>query len=511
MRLLALLACLVATMASVDSTASHRPIRNPMIDVLRHLSPPTSAKFHTEVQQTPPPVFHSKKDYLVTQLPGLALGGHGGQLYAGHLPVDNLNSTEFFVYHTYDNSAAAANKKQPAGGEQFGPEDVVVWLNGGPGASSLLGLFVENGPIHFDASGKPNYNKLGWQQAGNVIFLESPTGVGYSYTKDASQTVRTIDDVANQFWRFTQEFMTRFPETQKYRWWITGESFGGMYVPHIARRVLQNNDKIKARLYTQHNIKVNLQGIAIGNGAYFSPYDIPVNWFDYIGVQGLLRNATLAGEMRTVRDQCSAELAKGKPVMDNMPNCEQLMGALSDPTTVMALTEGANCLPDLYDVRVTKCDAGDPTDGPQISTSKFLNDPKVQQALHAVAPGQTVRWHGVNGQINQALYWNGDQPSVELLPGLIDRIPVLLYNGDKDIICNWIGAQNTLAHVTWKGHTGFVADKFAPYKVNGKQVGEYKRERGLTFLRVYDAGHMVPYYQPEASLGMLKDFMRGAL
>ncbi|KAL7746793.1 hypothetical protein RI367_007839 [Sorochytrium milnesiophthora] len=86
-----------------------------------------------------------------------------------------------------------------------------------------------------------------------------------------------------------------------------------------------------------------------------------------------------------------------------------------------------------------------------------------------------------------------------------------LYNGNKDVICNYIGQKNTLANLTWRGHQGFKQSKFTPFKLNGKEVGEYKHERGLTSMRIYDAGHIVPYYQPEASLHLIKQFLRGLL
>ncbi|KAL7748213.1 hypothetical protein RI367_006399 [Sorochytrium milnesiophthora] len=463
----------------------------------------------TKNQPEQPPIYASKEDYRVTKLPGLKLQ-RGQNVYAGHLPVDNHNSTEFFIYNQYD--ARHSDKKHDDDG--FGPEDVVVWLNGGPGASSLFGLFVENGPWQFGKTGQIRENHKGWQAAGNVLFLENPAGVGFSYVQDEEHYIKNEGDVSNQFWRFTQEFMARFPETKQYRWWVTGESFGGMYVPHIAHRILENNDKIKDGQVAQRegDVHINLSGIAIGNGVFYSPYDIPVNWIDYLDELGYLRNDKLKQELKVLRDRCSEQLAdKDRFARNDLPDCHAIEEKAGDKKYILELTEGSHCIPSFYDVRVTKCDDVDPTSLYQVYLYLYMNNPLVQRALHAAPKDKTVQWMWVDELVNKRLDGNGDQPSVDLLPGLIDRIPVLMYHGDKDIVCNYVGAENTLAHMEWKGRTGFEQEEFTPFKVQGKAHGHYKKERGLTYLRMYDAGHMVPFNQPEASLEMLQRFMKGEL
>ncbi|KAL7748257.1 hypothetical protein RI367_006443 [Sorochytrium milnesiophthora] len=479
-----------------------------------------TAEPHASNQPVPPPVYATKKDYLVdpAQLPGFKVGPQA-QMFAGHLPVDNMNSTEFFVYHTYDGDRSAETK--------YGPKDLIVWLNGGPGYSSLAGFGLENGPVNFDAKGTAKYNPYGWQKAANTLWLENPTGVGFSYTPDVNKSVRNIDDVTNQFWRFAQEFMKRFPETSGYRWHITGESWGGMracdqkltvplmqqYVPHIAHRILENNDKLHAigHSYTNHEVPINLVSLAIGNGAYESPYEDPVNWFDFLDAQGLLRNTTYRAHVLASREKCIREMTPLPRDPNTWTNCQIMYNALGDQTQLMLLTDGAYCMPDIYDVRLTKCSDVDPTDAPTRGLAEYLNQPHIQHALHAVADGQSAVWVPENDQVGNNLGSDMNHPSNVLLPVLVERLSLLLYNGNKDVICNYIGQEHTLGNLTWKGHKGFVEQKYTPFKLNGKEVGEYRSERGLTSLHVYDAGHMVPYYQPAASLHMIKEFLRGAL
>jgi carboxypeptidase C (cathepsin A) len=112
----------------------------------------------------------------------------------------------------------------------------VFWTNGGPGCSSVGGgLFSESGPFRPNAAGGLSPNPWTWSSAANMLYVEQPAGVGFSYSNNtADYTVgdaRAADDV---FW-FLQGFMKAFPQFAAAPLWITGESYGGHYVPSIAR------------------------------------------------------------------------------------------------------------------------------------------------------------------------------------------------------------------------------------------------------------------------------------
>jgi cathepsin A (carboxypeptidase C) len=88
---------------------------------------------------------------------------------------------------------------------------------------------------------------------------------------------------------------------------------------------------------------------------------------------------------------------------------------------------------------------------------------------------------------------------------LNDGISALIYYGDADFICNWYGGKAWVLDMDWKGKDKFNNVEDLPLKVlsNGKEYGQYRTYENLTFIRVYEAGHMVPYYQPEGSLDMI--------
>lgn len=142
---------------------------------------------------------------------------------------------------------------------------LVVWFNGGPGSSSLLGMLQENGPLLVNASGGLFENPYAWTNVANLVALESPVGVGFSYcgamkngTGDCKPTDNTAAaDAAAAIANLVHE---KFPELgqNEVGVFITGESYAGVYVPTTAAQVLANNAASPDRA-------VNLKGIAAGD------------------------------------------------------------------------------------------------------------------------------------------------------------------------------------------------------------------------------------------------------
>jgi cathepsin A (carboxypeptidase C) len=83
----------------------------------------------------------------------------------------------------------------------------------------------------------------------------------------------------------------------------------------------------------------------------------------------------------------------------------------------------------------------------------------------------------------------------------------LVYSGDKDFICNWRGSEAWTNAIEWEHQEAFQSMDYTKWNVDGQPAGEYKRRDNLTFLRVYEAGHMVPMDQPKVALEMLRQFI----
>lgn len=155
-------------------------------------------------------------------------------------------------------------------------DPVVLWLQGGPGATSLIGLFGENGPFTVKSKKGLKLRKFAWTNAHSVIYIDNPVGTGYSFTNGGFAQNET--QVGADLYNALVQFFTLFPNLQKNEFFVAGESYGGKYVPAIAYTIYKNNPSAK--------LKINLQGISIGNGL-----SDPVNqlkYSDYLYQIGLI-------------------------------------------------------------------------------------------------------------------------------------------------------------------------------------------------------------------------------
>ncbi|PIA27346.1 hypothetical protein AQUCO_08000015v1 [Aquilegia coerulea] len=163
------------------------------------------------------------------------------QQYSGYVILDETNQRALFYYFV---EAEIDPVSKP----------LVLWLNGGPGCSSLgVGAFSENGP--FRPSGQVLVrNEHSWNREANMLYLEAPVGVGFSY----STQIETVDDkiTARDNLLFLQRWFDKFPQYKQRELFITGESYAGHYIPQLAELIIQSNKK---------KMLFNLKGIALGN------------------------------------------------------------------------------------------------------------------------------------------------------------------------------------------------------------------------------------------------------
>ncbi|XP_047999648.1 venom serine carboxypeptidase-like [Leguminivora glycinivorella] len=138
---------------------------------------------------------------------------------------------------------------------------VLVWLQGGPGGSSLFGLFCENGPIA-EENGQFVPRQYHWALNHHVIYIDNPVGSGFSFTNDTKGYCTDETQVGEQLYSTITQFFQLFPELQKNDFFITGESYAGKYVPAFAHTIHKKNSNAKT--------KINLKGLIIG-GAYINP------------------------------------------------------------------------------------------------------------------------------------------------------------------------------------------------------------------------------------------------
>jgi carboxypeptidase C (cathepsin A) len=178
----------------------------------------------------------------------------------------------------------------------------VLWFNGGPGCSSLDGWSYEHGPFRINAteSGTSLYRfDYTWAGLANMLYIEAPVGVGFSYSDDTSDYGKCNDDnTALDNLHAVEFFYKLFPEHKPNDLWITGESYAGVYVPTLAEAILfaMGNDT-----YTG----ARLAGIAVGNGCSGSEIGVCGPDGDHFRTEFLLEHAFMPRSLKTsIRADC---------------------------------------------------------------------------------------------------------------------------------------------------------------------------------------------------------------
>lgn len=137
---------------------------------------------------------------------------------------------------------------------------------------------------------------------------------------------------------------------------------------------------------------------------------------------------------------------------------------------------------------------------PGLETLKrYLNNPETKKSLNAT----NKYWEECSNSVPNALDRDTSPASISLLPSLLSKMEIVLFNGDMDYICNWLGIDYMIGNMTWADHTGFQNPSKYDWVIDGNSVGNYKKERNLTFIIVYNSSHMAPIDQGAAALDLV--------
>jgi cathepsin A (carboxypeptidase C) len=373
-------------------------------------------------------------------------------------------------------------------------DPVVLWLNGGPGCSSLTGLFLELGPASINKKIEPVNNPHAWNNNASVIFLDQPINVGYSYGRGK---VSTTLDAGKDVYALMSLFFEQFPEYAEQDFHIAGESYGGHYVPAFSSEILAHKDR-----------NINLKSIMVGNGLTDG----------YTQYEYYRPMACGEGGYPAVLDESQCQS------MDNaLPRCQSLIKSCYDSQSAWTCVPAAMyCNSAMigpyqqtgynpYDIR-TKCEDNSNLCYSALGyISEWLNRREVMEALGV----EVGSYESCNTDINRDFLFHGDWmfPMYRLVPELLKKIPVLIYAGDADFICNWLGNRAWVNALEWEGQDGFSKADTKGLKIAGdkesKDYGNVKSSGNFTFMQIYKAGHMTPLDQPEASIDFLNRWLSG--
>ncbi|XP_062100195.1 serine carboxypeptidase 1-like [Humulus lupulus] len=412
-----------------------------------------------------------KRADKIKRLPGQPEGVEFEQ-YSGYVTVDPKAGRALFYYFVQSPQHSYS-------------KPLVLWLNGGPGCSSFgYGAMQELGPFRVNTDGKALYlNKYSWNQVANVIFLESPAGVGFSYTNTSSDVYNFGDNrTAVDSYIFLVKWLDRFPEYKTRDLFIAGESYAGHYVPQLAYTILSFNKQT----YRQNTI-INLKGIAIGN-AWIDEVTGQRGMYDYFWTHGLNSDETNAG----IHKYCDF-VDYNSPCINYLNQGDDEIGNIDVYNIYAPLCNSSRSISH----STTSVNEFDPCSDSYVRT--YLNRRDVQKALHA----KPKRWSSCG-----AVGWT-DSPNtiLPIIEQLIAKgIRLWVYSGDIDARVPVTSSRYSINTLKLP-----VVNSWRPWYSNN-QVGGYVIEyEGLTLITVRGAGHLVPSYQPERALTMISSFLHGKL
>jgi len=444
---------------------------------------------------------------------------------------------------------------------------VVLWLNGGPGSSSILGFLQELGPLLVNATGGFMVNPWSWTKLANVLVIEAPIGVGYSYCSRQAEDGLPCQNTDRYTARASRAalvdfFTNKFPEFASNDFYITGESYAGVYVPTLSKEILEHTE-------------LPLKGIAVGDPCTDNKaQDDSMNSIWYANKYGLmdeevydllwnkcnvreLRNlmpqgglsnviARLNEELRQISDLKERELKAHELYHDVVLNRAFAQTGDSDECTIalrkfmLSSSHGlSQSWGDLYIDDYSLFAPVSSLEDEQMADYMMRAD--VRKALH-VEEAPTSTWPDASVGFDYTKEYsacNWDEPllDISMIDIYAEIVPQLdrtwIYNGDTDPCVSYEGTRLAVKQILLDELDGggyrpwfynqtaapleILATKSALFGPNlvvqdmgaqfGGEVVDY--EQGLAFVTFHGSGHMVPQFRPQAALHFLNQFLKG--
>ncbi|KAI5370128.1 putative peptidase S10, serine carboxypeptidase, serine carboxypeptidase, serine active [Septoria linicola] len=453
----------------------------------------------------------------------------GVRSFSGYVDVEDNQHLFFWLFEARNQDPTAA--------------PLTLWLNGGPGDPSMVGLFSENGPCWVDYEGNVQRNDYSWTNASNVLFIDQPAGTGFSYTdivngyideagylvtlpeascpdyanaescgtwssSNASETVNNTLSAVPYIWQALAGVTGAFPQYSSNGIHVSTESYGGHYGPVLADYILDKNADLPPGAET-----IALRSLTVGNG-----------WFDPITQFEAYYNFTIfpgntygfAPFNSTSEEQLYNALYGEGNCLDQLHDCN--FGAQTDGTCSAADNFCYDMVEYLYDT-VTERDEYDlrqlmPNPFAYTAFVAYLNRADIQQAIGASTNfSYSVSNLGV-GTVSTAFGTTGDDSRgfdiIAKNKRLVDEgVYVVHYAGDADYNCNWLGGESVAEQIAAPdfGEAGY--QNFTTLTGDAETVhGAVKQAGNYAFIRVYDSGHQVAFYKPQAALTLFERTLR---
>jgi len=383
---------------------------------------------------------------------------------------------------------------------------VIVWLQGGPGASGVgYGNFEELGPLDINLERR----NTSWTGVGHVLFVDNPVGSGYSYVSSSDAYTKNIDEIASDMVALLKGFYNVHQELKTNPFYIFCESYGGKMAAATALALQQEKDA--------GTMDINLKGVGLGDG-WNSPMDSVNTWAEYLYQMSLLdENGKKAVENAAAQTQQACDDEQWERCTNLWSYTESVIIRNTDnvdfynilaphhATVSSRIRQDRHKWTGLRDELVT---------GYALHVAQYATDPLDElmngQVKDYLGIPRAVRWGSQSGNVFNAQAGDFMKDNVDTVNQLIEAgLKVAVYNGQLDLIVDTPGQELWMKKLKSNNALDLQSQKWTPeYAYLGQDTGGYsKTSNNLSFWWVLKAGHMVPADQGEFMLYLMDTVM----
>ncbi|RWS24359.1 putative serine carboxypeptidase CPVL-like protein, partial [Leptotrombidium deliense] len=394
--------------------------------------------------------------------------------YSGYFTVNKtFNSNLFFWFFKSKNANAP----------------ILLWLQGGPGASSMIGLFIINGPYKITQNVHLKCRKYSWTKKFSMLYIDQPVGSGFSFTDNQNGFAKNLkESTANLFSALTQ-FFKMFNELRANDFYATGESYAGKYVPAIAHKI--HSDK---------NSRINLKGISIGDG-YIDPYTS-------IELSSILHQLSLIDEQqRQILEEKETEV-KRLIEMQQFTSAFYKYDQLYEQLYYTGQTLFNNFTGYKFYYNLLR------DEGPLFNDpiNEFLKKKEVLKAIH-VGNRSFVDSIDNNYPVLNPLIDDYMRSVNESLAIIMNNYKVLIYGGNLDLLVAPVFNNRLLNVLNWKYRNEYLKSERKIWRCakNGEVFGYIKKVYNFYEVIIRNAAHLVPQDKPKVAFQMIDMFVHNQM
>jgi len=411
-------------------------------------------------------------------------------IYSGFIQIDkNYNSQIFYVLLSKNEF------------EENDDSPLTIWLNGGPGLSSMIGLFTEMGPLKF--SGNLNLMLNGntsWTRLTHLLLVDQPVGTGFSFTQNLEGIPNNQADASLQFYKFFQKFLTIHDDLSHKSIFLTGENYAGKYIPEITERIVEENIRIE-KGESSFSHKINLKKILIGNGLFDTKYQRSARKDLAKGIN-LLSEFDDESQYDFLSQKCEYSLSNN--LKESAKVCDNILDYL------LKIAGDVN----KYDVRKSA-----DSEAQLIKALDFyLNTEEAVASLHvsnSTIKSRTNYFSFQNDTVKDVMQEDINlYSSLPKLEKIIDKysVPVVLFAGQFDLVEGPQGMERAIHSLNFSFKQEFKNKPRSLWKIaidQNKSViaGYIKQARNLTLITMRNAGHFAPLGRPGSMFDLMEHFL----